>query len=147
MCQQGDWALKGGEHEVVCQQGDWALKGGEHEMVCQQGRWPRRGVAWGGPTSIGEGNECQRGCWASKEGGLWDPTSVGEKNETFFINVWKPPPSKRVLKTLRERSKWKSQRGQYLLAVAWAVTSTQILLTYFDNGETLRLGVGTSHSI
>ena len=37
---------------------------------------------------------------------------VGEVNETFFIRVWKPLPSRCVLKTLRE-----AQRGQYLLAV------------------------------
>ena len=30
----------------------------------------------------------------------WDPTSVGEENKAFFISVWKPLPSWRVLKTL-----------------------------------------------
>ena len=33
-----------------------------------------------------------------QEGGLWDLTSAGEENETFFIRVWKPLPSRRVLK-------------------------------------------------
>ena len=32
-------------------------------------------------------------------------TSVGEKNETFFIKVWKPLSSRRVLKTLKEKPK------------------------------------------
>ena len=35
----------------------------------------------------------------------------------FFIRVWKPLPSIRVLKTLRESSKRKSRGRQYLLAV------------------------------
>ena len=48
---------------------------------------------------------------------LWDSTSVGEENETPFVRVWKPLPSRRVLKTLRESLKGKAQRGQYLLAV------------------------------
>ena len=34
-----------------------------------------------------------------KGGELWDPTLVGEGNETFFIRVWKPLPSRRVLIT------------------------------------------------
>ena len=80
---------------------------------------PKGGVlGLGGPTSIGEGNECQRGRWAPKGGGLWDPTSVEEENETSLIKVWKPLPSRRVLKTLRESLKEKSQRGQYLLAMS-----------------------------
>ena len=36
-----------------------------------------------------------------------DPISVGEENETPFIRVWKPLPSRCVLKTLRESSKGK----------------------------------------
>ena len=52
-----------------------------------------------------------------KRGGLWDPTSVGNENKTFFIRVWKPLPSIRILKTLRGSPKGKAQRGQYLLAV------------------------------
>ena len=36
---------------------------------------------------------------------VWDPTSVGEENEAFFVRVWKPLPSRRVLKTLRESPK------------------------------------------
>ena len=49
--------------------------------------------------------------------------SVGVENETPFIrvqkplSVWKPLPSRRVLKTLRGTRKRKAQRGQYLLAV------------------------------
>ena len=52
-----------------------------------------------------------------KGGGLWDPTSIGKENETFFIRVWKPLPSRRVLKTLRGSPKGIAQRGQYLLMV------------------------------
>ena len=37
---------------------------------------------------------------------------VGEENETPFIRVWKPFPSRRVLKP-----RGKAQRGQYLLVV------------------------------
>ena len=37
----------------------------------------------------------------SPEGGwIVRATSVGEKNEAFFIRVWKPLPSTRVLKIL-----------------------------------------------
>ena len=47
------------------------------------------------------------------EGGRFrDPTSVGEENETPFIRVWKPLPSRRVLKALRENPKGKVQRRQ-----------------------------------
>ena len=42
---------------------------------------------------------------------------VGEENEAFFIRVWKPLASRRVLKTLRGSPKGKTERGQYLLAV------------------------------
>ena len=59
----------------------------------------------------------QRERWISKEGGLWDPTLVGERNKTLLIRVWKPFPTKRVLKTLRGNSEGKVQIGQYLLAV------------------------------
>ena len=52
----------------------------------------------GGPTSMGERNECQRGCWAREGGGLRCPTLVGEENKPPFIRVWKPFPSRRVLK-------------------------------------------------
>jgi len=37
-------------------------------------------------------------------------TSVGEDNETFFIRVWKPLPSIRVLKTLRGSPKEKTPK-------------------------------------
>jgi len=50
-------------------------------------------------------------------GGLQDPISVVEENEAFFIRVWKPLPSKCILKTLRGSSKGKAQRGHYLLVV------------------------------
>ena len=80
-------------------------------------RWVLKGGGLGSPTSIRERNECQRGCWALKGGGLWDPTSVGEENGTFFIRVWKPFSSRRVLKTLRGSQKEKAQRGQCLLVV------------------------------
>ena len=43
---------------------------------------------------------------------LWCPTLVGEENKSPFIRVWKPSPSRRVLKPWGE-----AQTGQYLLAV------------------------------
>ena len=61
-------------------------------------------------------------------------TLVGKENETFFIKVWKPLPSKRVLKTLRGSPKGKAQRGQYLLAVS---------LGYYRNSRRTR---GTANS-
>ena len=42
---------------------------------------------------------------------------VGEEKEALLIRVCKPLPTRRVLKTLRENSKGKAQREQYLLAV------------------------------
>ena len=36
-----------------------------------------------------------------------------EENKAFFIKVWKSPPSRCVLKTLRKSPKEKAQRGQY----------------------------------
>jgi len=39
------------------------------------------------------------------------------ENKTPFTRVWKPLPSRRVLKALRGNPKGKAQRGQYLLAV------------------------------
>ena len=42
---------------------------------------------------------------------------VGEGNETFYIRVWKPLSSERVLKILKGSSKRNTQREQYLLAV------------------------------
>ena len=73
------------------------------------------------PTLIGKKNECERGRWPRWDGlwgrwprwdGLWDSTSDREENETFFVRVWKPLPSKRILKILRESLKGKAQRGQ-----------------------------------
>ena len=34
---------------------------------------------------------------------LWDPTLVGEENETLFIRVWKPLPSRHVLKNVERK--------------------------------------------
>ena len=47
------------------------------------------------------------------------PNPVGEENETFFIRLWKPLSSIRVLKTLRGSPKGKAQRGQYRLAMGF----------------------------
>ena len=44
--------------------------------------------------------------------------SIGEGNEAFFIRMWKPLPSRHVLKTLRGSPKGKAERGQYLLTVS-----------------------------
>ena len=51
--------------------------------------------------------------------GVWIVRShIGwEENETPFIRMWKPLPSRRVLKTLRRSPKGKTQRRQHLLAV------------------------------
>jgi len=48
---------------------------------------------------------------------LWDPTLVGEGNETFLIRVWKPLPSRHVLKSWAWQRYVKGQSEQYLLAV------------------------------
>ena len=82
------------------------MKGGGHEAVCQQECWASKRVDWG--VLLGDGNECQRGRWPRKgEGGGWIVRSHigwgGERN--IFIRVWKPLPSRHVLKTLRESSK------------------------------------------
>ena len=60
---------------------------------------PKGGGFGGGPTSIGGRKECQRGRWAPKGGGLCCSTLVGEENKPPFIRVWKPSPSRRVLKS------------------------------------------------
>ena len=52
-----------------------------------------------------------------KEGWIVRSHIDWEENKTFFIMVWKPLPSRHVLKTLRRISEGKAQRGQYLLAV------------------------------
>ena len=52
-------------------------------------------------------------------GGLRDLTSVGEGNEIFFIRVWKPLPSTRVSKTLRESPK----KTISVSSGAWAITN------------------------
>ena len=53
------------------------------------------------------------------EGGwiVRSPTSTEEGNKAFFIRVWKPLPSRRVLKTLWGSPKGKAQSGQNLVAV------------------------------
>ena len=138
----------------MCQRGGCSLKGGRHEA----GTWVRTlglkvGGFSGGLTLTGERNEWQRGRLVLKGGGLWDPTLVGEENETLFIRVWKPLPSRCVLKTLRESLKGKAQRGQYLLAVGlgcykicrgyfdffplkcdWYSSSKEIVLLFFSCG-------------
>ena len=68
---------------------------------------PEAGRFGGGTTSIGERNEGQRG-WIVR-------IPRWEENETPSIRVWKPFPSRRVLK-LEGSSKLK-ETGQYLLAV------------------------------
>ena len=92
------------------------LEGGGHEAVCQQGHWASMGGGLGGLTSIGEGNECHEDTGTRRRVDCEIPHHSGE-NETFFIRVWKPLFSRRVLKTLRESSKRKAQREQYLLVV------------------------------
>ena len=77
-------------------------EGGGYEAVCSKDTGYRRGVDWGGPTSIGEGNECQRRRWTPKGVDCEIPHRLGEENEIPFIRVWKHLPSRRVLKILRE---------------------------------------------
>ena len=55
--------------------------------------------------------------WFDKRTKVWDPTLVRGGNEAFLLRVWKSLLSRRVLRTLRESSKGKAQRGQYLLVV------------------------------
>ena len=105
--------------------GGWTRGGVPARMLA-----PKGGGLWG-PASIGEGNECQRGCWIPKGGGLWDPTSVGEENKAFFIRVWKPLPSRHILKTLRRNPKGKAQREQYLLVVGLHCYSRPFLSWYW----------------
>ena len=47
------------------------------------------------------------------KGGLWDPTSVGERNGAFLIRVWKPLPSRDVLKL------WGWRQHVRLKKIAW----------------------------
>ena len=60
---------------------------------------------------------------------MWDPTLVGKGNKTFFIRVWKPLSSRRVLKPWGWRRYVTGQSGQCLLAVGldcyklWDTTS------------------------
>ena len=49
-----------------------------------------------------------------------------ERGIAFFIRMWKPHPSTRVLKTLRGSPKGKTQRGQYLLAVGLSRVDCEI---------------------
>ena len=36
---------------------------------------------------------------------MWDPKSIEEENETFIIKVWKPLPSRHILKPRGEAQK------------------------------------------
>ena len=68
----------------------------------------------------------------------WVPnTSIGEENEAFFIRVWKPLPSRHVLKTLRRNPKGKAQRGQYRLAVGLGCYSN--ILCNIEEHESIKL--------
>ena len=77
---------------------------------------PRWGLDWGVPhrlekrTSTNEDAGPQRGVDCEIPHRL-------EENEAFFIRVWKPLSSRRILKILKRSLKGKAQRGQYLLAV------------------------------
>ena len=68
---------------------------------------------WSFPSLLAEIRKQKEKKWIN----MWDLTLVGEENETFFIRVWKPLPSRRVLKPLRGSSKGKVQRRQYLLVM------------------------------
>ena len=77
--------------------------------------WLERGTYW-----------LERGTSASedvvpKRGGLWDLTLVGEWNKSFFIRVWKPLPSRHVLKLWGENLKRTiSTRGRLgRLQIVW----------------------------
>ena len=45
-------------------------------------------------------------------------SSVGKENEIFFISLWKPLRSRRVLKTLRASTRGKIQKGSYRFVLA-----------------------------
>ena len=114
----GAWAVTNGiraKHQAVRQWRRWDPKGGgllDPTSVGEENKtflirvWkplPSRSVSGGLGLlqMVSEPNTkrcAQRGRWDPKGGGLWDPTSVGEENETFLIRVWKPLPSRYVLK-------------------------------------------------
>ena len=54
------------------------------------------------------------------------PYRLGRRTKHFFIRVWKPPPNKHVLKTLRGSPKQKAQRGQYLLVVGLSCYNDEV---------------------
>ena len=97
---------------------------------------PIRGGFGGGPTSIGERNECQRGRWALKGVDYNVPHGWGGE-QTLFIRVWKPSPSRRVLKPsgkaqrgresgpLQMISELDTRRCVSLLAVPWRGVDTR----------------------
>ena len=62
------------------------------------------------------------------------PHRLGRRTKHFFMGVWKPLPSRRVLKTLRGSPKGKAQGEQYLLGWAWAVTLGAGLGNVFEMG-------------
>ena len=129
---------------TMCQPSRCSLKGGRHEAVCQRGRWGSKGGGLWCPTLVWEVNKSsfirvwkpslgrcasllavlQRGVdtrrCASEDAGVRRgvdcdvPTLVGEENKTSFIRVWKPSPSRHVLKPWGEAQR---RREQYLLAV------------------------------
>ena len=81
---------------------------------------PRRWVDWEGPTSVP--HRLERGTSTSEDAGPergWIVRShiCWRGEQSIFIRVWKPLPSRRVLKTLRGSLEGKTQRGQYLIAV------------------------------
>ena len=60
---------------------------------------PQRGVFLGAvPHRLEEGNSASEDAGPRRGGGLCCPTLVGEENKSPFIRVWKPFPSRRVLK-------------------------------------------------
>ena len=88
---------------------------------------PKRGWIWGWSHIDWRKERVPARTLAPKEGGLCCPSLVGEDNKPPFIKVWKPSPSRCVLKPhwLGRRTnqaskgspKGKAQRGQYVLEV------------------------------
>jgi len=69
-----------------------------HEAMCQLGRWAPKGVDLVGSHINWRKERVLVRTLGPEGGGLGYPTLVGEENETPFIRVWKPFPSRRVLK-------------------------------------------------
>ena len=59
---------------------------------------PRRGMNCKIPHQLERGTSASEDAGPRRRGGLGDLTSVGEGNETFFIRLWKPLLSRRILK-------------------------------------------------